>query len=141
MTPLPSARGSIAFLLAALVVACAPGGEPASLRELHRVRSGDLDVVLLSPNEAVRQGTDTLFLEFRSAADGEVTDVGEVKAVATMPMAGMAPMTGGVEVVPTETGGRYSMTTDLSMAGDWRIAIEWDGPLGRGSASVLVSAQ
>jgi hypothetical protein len=95
----------------------------------------------LSPNDALRQGKDTFVLEFRSAADGQLADVGDVRANATMPMAGMAPMAGSVEVRPTDTKGRYSMATDLSMAGDWRIGVEWGGPAGTGSAVLSTSVQ
>ena len=123
------------------LTACGPDAQPESLKELRRARSGSLDVVLLSPGDALRQGKDTFVVEFRSAVDGQLTHVGDVRANATMPMAGMAPMAGSIEVRSTETNGRYSGTTDLSMAGDWRIGLEWDGPAGRGSAVLSTSAQ
>ena len=131
----------LALLLAAhmLSVACG-GGEPATLMELQRIRSGNVDVVLLSPNEALRVSKDTVVVEFRSAADGRLVDVGDVRATATMAMAG-APMTGAIDVTPTETAGRYSVVTDLEMVGDWRIGLEWNGPAGRGTASLSTSAQ
>lgn len=126
---------------AGLAVACVRGSEPTNLKELQRVRSANLDVVLLSPNDAWRQGKDTFFVEFRSVADGQLVDVGDVRASATMPMAGMAPMTSVVDVGATEAQGRYSVTTDLSMTGDWRVGIEWNGPAGHGSATLSTSAQ
>ena len=132
----------LAVLLACpLLTACSPGAQPENLRELRRVRSGSLDVVLLSPNDTLRQGKDTFVVEFRSAANGQLADVGDVRASATMLMAGMAPMGGSVEVRPTDTNGRYSVTTDLSMAGDWQVGVEWNGPAGRGSAVLSTSAQ
>ena len=105
------------------------------------MRAGNLDVVVLSPNATVRQGADTVFVEFRSATDNQLVDVGDVRASATMPMAGMAPMAGSVDVRRTDTSGRYALATNLSMAGDWRIEIAWNGPAGTGSASVSTSAQ
>ena len=132
----------VALLFAGpLASACGRDVPPENLRELRRVRSGSVDVVLLSPNDALRRGKDTCFVEFRSVADGQLTNAGDVRANATMPMAGMAPMAGRVEVRPTPTDGRYSVSTDLSMAGDWRFEIEWDGPTGRGSAVLSTSAQ
>lgn len=130
------------ILLAAcpLLTACNGGAEPANLKELRRVRSGNVDVVLLSPNDVLRQGQDTFFIEFRSPADGQLVDVGDVRASATMPMAG-TPMSGAVDVRLTDTKGRYSLTSQLSMAGDWRIGIEWNGGAGRGSAALSASAQ
>jgi len=55
---------------------------------------------------------------------------------ASMPMAGMAPMFGECLVTPSPTKGRYEVVSDLGMAGTWRLQIAWDGPAGKGSASV-----
>ena len=71
--------------------------------EVAKVRSGNLDVVLLSQEAALGQGKDTATIEFRSASDGSLVDVGTVKASATMSMAGMAPMSGDVSVERTDT--------------------------------------
>jgi hypothetical protein len=131
----------VLFSAPQIFAACMRGDEPVALKELQRVRSGSVDVVLLSPNEALRQGRDAIFVEFRSAADGHLIDVGEVQATATMPMAGMAPMSGAIDVTPTDSAGRYAVATNLSMAGDWRIGVEWNGPAGRGSVLLSASAQ
>jgi hypothetical protein len=104
------------------------------LKELARVRSGAIDVVLLSEKSALGRGKDTATIEFRSA-DGQLVDVGTVMGSATMPMAGMAPMVGGMAVQPTPVAGRYRASSDLSMAGDWKLNVEWSGPAGTGSAS------
>ena len=80
-------------------------------------------------------GKDALTIEFRRASGGDLVDVGTVKAGATMPMAGMAPMLGSIFVEPTGTPGRYTADTELSMAGGWQLKLEWDGPAGRGSAT------
>ena len=129
-------RTQIAALLAIAIVsiACGGAGTPHST-EVAKVRSGDLDVVLLAGTTALGQGKDTATLEFRSAADGSLVNVGMVKAAATMPMAGMAPMSGAVSVEPMSTAGRYLIASDLGMAGQWRLTIEWDGPAGRGTAN------
>ena len=128
-------------LIAACPLLTACGAEPANLKELRRVRSGSVDVVLLSPRDVLRQGNDTFFVEFRSTADGRLIDVGDLRASATMPMAGTAPMSGAVDVQPTDMKGRYSVDSNLSMAGDWRIGLEWNGGAGRGSAALSAPAQ
>jgi len=33
----------------------------------------------------------------------------------------------------TTVPGRYQATAEFGMAGAWKMAIEWDGPAGRGS--------
>ena len=51
-----------------------------------------------------------------------------------MPMPGMV-MSGGLQVTPTGVAGRYAATAEFGMAGAWQMAIEWNGPAGRGAAS------
>jgi hypothetical protein len=124
--------GCLLALCAAL--ACGGSSSAGPLKELQRTKSGDLDIVLLSDDGDVRQGKDTFVLEFRRGSD--LVDVGTVKVNATMVMAGMAPMIGGSEVKPGDAKGRYTVSSDLNMAGSWRVVIEWDGPAGTGMASL-----
>ena len=130
-------QGGICVLtafLAMAVVTCGRGNDSGKLTEVQRVRSGMVDVVLLSPRDAIRHGKDTFVIEFRSASEGTLVDVGTVKGDATMPMAGM-PMLGRIDVTRTNVVGRYEASSDLSMAGTWRMAIEWSGPMGPGSVT------
>jgi hypothetical protein len=128
-------------LLAAIAVLCAsfapvscnrPAGD-SDVIELQRVRSGDLDVVLLSKDGTFSSDQDTLTIEFRRGES--LVDVGTVKAAATMPMAGLPEMRGSIFIERGDTPGRYTAETDLSMSGGWNLKIEWDGATGRGSAS------
>jgi|SRR5262245_38094340 len=132
MTRRMFACGCLLALIA--LAACGKKPDAASLKELHRSRSGELEILLLSEQDAVRHGKDSFVVEFRRP-DGSLTDVGTVRVNATMPMAGMAPMLGATDVRPGNTTGRYAVTSDLSMAGSWRFSVEWDGPAGRGSTS------
>jgi hypothetical protein len=115
------------------MVSGAAGCGTAQLTELQRIRSADRDVVLLADHEAIRHGSDTFIIEFRNA-DGNLVDVGTVKASASMPMPGM-PMFGSVDMARTDVAGRYSARARLEMAGTWRMVLEWDGPRGRGSVA------
>jgi hypothetical protein len=98
-----------------------------------QIRSGDLTVVLLSPTGTLHQGRNTFTIEFRSASSSRV-DVGTVRASANMAMPGMV-MSGGLEVTRTSVPGRYQATAEFGMAGAWQMAVEWDGPAGRGSVN------
>ena len=119
-----------------LYTACSQVGTPTeSLAELAKSRAGNVDVVLLTADDGLTTGKDTVTVEFRGTSDGGLVDVGMVKANAMMPMTGMAPMFGPVDVEPTKVPGTYLATTELSMAGEWRISLEWDGPAGRGSTA------
>ena len=76
-------------------------------------------------------GRNSYTIEFRGA-NGSLVDVGSVHTSANMTMPGMV-MSGGVEVSRTTVPGRYQATAEFGMAGAWKMAIEWDGPAGRGS--------
>jgi Cu(I)/Ag(I) efflux system membrane protein CusA/SilA len=105
------------------------GGPP-----LRTVRSGDLEIVLRSPTGGLRQGRNTFTIEFQSASDEQLVDVGTVRASANMAMPGMV-MSGNLQVGRSGVPGRYTATAEFGMAGAWQMAIEWNGPAGRGSVS------
>ena len=126
----------LGILSALLLAACANADNASTLKEIQRAQAGMLDLVLLSDTGALKQGKDTFVLEFRNRADQRLVDVGAVKVNATMSMAGMAPMIGSTMVERTDTAGRYDVATDFGMAGSWRIGLEWDGPAGKGTASL-----
>ncbi len=122
-----------------MAVAAGCGRGAATLTELHKVKSGMLDVVLLSPHAALRHGNDDFIVEFRSA-DGKLVDVGEVRATASMPMPGM-PMFGSIRVQRGDAAGRYRADGEFEMAGTWRLAIEFDGSAGKGSVAFSTTVQ
>jgi hypothetical protein len=128
-------RSLIVIVTAALLASCGSQQDTAQLKELRRAKAGMFDVVLLSSGDALPQGRGRFVLEFRDAR-GALVDVGAVTVGASMPMAGMAPMFGECMVMPTATKGRYDVASDLAMAGTWRLQIAWDGPAGKGSASM-----
>ena len=105
----------------------------AGLTTVQEVRAGDLRIVLLSPTGPLKQGRNSYTIEFRSS-DGALVDVGTVKASANMTMPGMV-MTGGTQIQRTPVAGRYEATGEFAMAGAWQMALEWDGPAGRGSVN------
>jgi hypothetical protein len=103
-------------------------------RVVQTVGSDGVDVVLLSSTGTLRQGRNAFTIEFRRPGTTTLVDAGTVRASATMPMPGMA-MSGGLQVNPTRTAGRYEATAEFGMAGTWQMTIEWDGPVGAGSVS------
>ena len=123
-------------MLSLMFVAC--GGAGGKLNEIQRVKAGMLDVVVLSPNAALKQ-KDSVTIEFRSA-NGNLVDVGDVKGSASMSMSG-TPMLGSIDVRRGDQPGRYTAQTQLDMAGTWRLTLEWKGPNGQGSTSFSSSVQ
>ncbi|MEO7135612.1 MAG: CusA/CzcA family heavy metal efflux RND transporter [Vicinamibacterales bacterium] len=111
----------------------ADNGPPSGLTTIQQVTAENLRIVLLSATGPLRQGRNAYTIEFRSP-DGTLVDVGTVHATANMPMPGMV-MPGGVELHRTSVAGRYEATAEFGMAGAWQMALEWDGPAGRGSVS------
>jgi len=111
----------------------------ASLTEVQRVRSGTVDIVVLSRDGALHQ-KDPFTIEFRSASGGDLVNVGTVRASANMPMPSM-PMFGNIEVRAADAPGRYTAKSNLEMTGGWRIALEWDGPAGRGAVNFAGTVQ
>jgi Cu(I)/Ag(I) efflux system membrane protein CusA/SilA len=101
---------------------------------VQTVRAGTLDLVLLSSTGTLRQGRNAFTIEFRQAGTDTLVDVGTVRASANMSMPGMV-MSGGVQVNPTTVPGRYTATAEFGMAGAWQMAVEWDGPAGKGSVN------
>jgi hypothetical protein len=132
---------TVIALCAALIGASACSSQaPGQMTEIHRQREGAVDVVVLAATDALRHGSESFVVEFRSTSNGHLVDVGTVTGSATMPMAGM-PMLGRMDIVRTDVAGRYAATGDLSMAGTWRLTIEWNGPAGRGSVTLPTSVQ
>jgi hypothetical protein len=124
-----------AAAVTATVFAAACGGraDDSGLKQIQRVKSGDLQIVLLSDDGALKQGKEAFVIEFRKA-DGSLQDVGTVKTNANMPMPGMT-MPGNVQVEPSGVSGRYRASGDFGMAGGWQIKVDWNGPAGQGSVT------
>ncbi|MGD9894275.1 MAG: efflux RND transporter permease subunit, partial [Dehalococcoidia bacterium] len=114
--------------------------QAASGSVVHQVRSGDLQIVLLSPVGTLQQGRNAFTIEFRPANGGALVDVGSVRATGNMPMPGMV-MSSGMQVHPSGIPGRYEATAEFGMAGAWQMSVEWDGPKGRGTVSFEGSVQ
>ena len=129
-----------AYALILILATAACSSSNAKLTEVQRVRSGMLDVVVLSPHEAIKHGKDSFVIEFRSTSNGTLVDVGDVKGGASMSMSG-TPMLGSVDVKKGDQPGRYNADAQLDMAGTWRLTLEWDGPAGKGSAAFSGSVQ
>ena len=128
------------LVVAFTAAGCGRQDAAAKLTELQRLRSGTLDIVLLSRRDALRHGKDAFIIEFRSTPGGNVVDVGDVRASANMPMPGM-PGFGDIDVKRTDVAGRYEANSDFEMEGTWRMTIQWKGPAGQGSVTFPASVQ
>jgi hypothetical protein len=126
---------SAVLVVLGFTIGCGRTDDAARRSEVDRSRAERLDVVLLSGGRALTQGKSAFTIEFRDGTDpARLVDVGTVKAQATMPMAGSAPMVAKVTMARTSTPGRYAAVSELPMAGKWRLEMLWDGPAGPGRA-------
>ena len=132
-------NGLVTGVVAAAILAAACDGGPEQLKEVQRVRSGDLNVVLLSQDGTLNKGKDSFVIEFQKP-DGSLVDVGTVTTAANMPMPGMT-MAGSVRVDRSDVPGRYLANGDFGMAGGWQMKIAWNGPAGMGDVSFEGSVQ
>jgi Cu(I)/Ag(I) efflux system membrane protein CusA/SilA len=136
-------RFAIATTAAVVVVSLAAVGwwrwqgvpdQTSDLKTIQTATSGDVRVDLLSATGSLRQGRTDFVVEFRSAKTGRLINAGTVRVEANMSMPGM-PMSGGIETSATSTTGRYRATGQFGMLGVWKMAVQWDGPAGRGSVA------
>jgi Cu(I)/Ag(I) efflux system membrane protein CusA/SilA len=112
-----------------------PGGDL-----VQTIRAGDLVIDVSAPDGSLRSGASEFTLAFRSEATGDPVDAGTVRVAAVMSMPGMV-MSGDVSVRPAGGPGRYRATGQFGMAGGWQMTIEWDGPVGQGSAAFTGAVQ
>ena len=107
---------------------------------VQTVRSGNLEIAVLSPTGTLRQGRNSFTIEFRRGGTKTLVDVGTVHATANMAMPGMV-MSGGLQVKQTGVPGRYAATAEFGMAGGWQMSIAWNGPAGQGSVNFTGGVQ
>jgi len=150
----PRARRSRAVVIVVVVLAAVAAGvflaqrgggagdetESNQVPPVQTVRSGSLEIRVISATGALSQGRSSFIIEFRNSATGALADVGTVRAGAAMTMPGMV-MSGNVQVVPSGTPGRYTASGEFGMAGAWQFTVEWQGPAGNGSVAFEGSIQ
>ena len=100
---------------------------PAStnLKQIQQQRVGDYVVTLSNDTGSLKQGANNLTLEFRKA--DQLADPGTVEVKPMMEMKGMGPMLANTKATPSGTPGRYNVTTDLAMAGPWKVMVTFSG--------------
>ena len=123
----------VCVVTATIVAAGCGGSTDADLKEIQRVKAGDLAIVLLANDCDLTKGKDTFVIDFRRP-DGSLIDAGTVTTSANMSMPGMT-MPGSVRVERSNVPGKYRASGDFGMAGGWQMKIEWSGPAGQGSTS------
>jgi predicted small secreted protein len=131
----------IAF--AALLAACGSSPEGGSTGKV--IKSGPagngLTVSIATSDGVLKHGNTQFTLTFADAS-GKPVDVGAVALTFHMPQMGtMQAMNNPATFTTTATPGVYSGKANIEMAGEWQARITYEGPAGRGEASLPVTAQ
>lgn len=101
----------------------------------------NLTATLSNSDGVLRKGKQTLTLSFADAS-GKPVDVGSASLNFFMPaMGSMAAMNNAGSLTTTSTPGVYSVSADIEMAGEWQAQVKYDGPAGKGTATLPVTAQ
>ena len=130
--------GSTTLLIAVPLLWMACTRQAAGLKQIQQQRSGDYIVTLLNESGALKQRSDHLTLEIRSASTNELANITNVQIQASMVMPGMGPMFGTFSPPRQNVPGRFNFDADFGMAGRWAFVVTFD-PNGR--AQFNLSAQ
>lgn len=128
---------------AAFGFACSSGGGAAATGK--PIKSGaaanNLTVTVSSPDGVLHKGKQDLSITFADAA-GKPVDVGAASVNFFMPaMGSMSAMNMPATLTTTSTPGVYSAKADIEMSGEWQAQIKYDGPAGKGNATLPITAQ
>ena len=144
----------VLLAVTALALACGGGGNTGSSTGTSTGTSADtgktiksgpagnnLTVTLSSQTGVLKKGKQDFRLTFADAS-GKPVDVGSVALNFHMPAMGtMAVMNNPATFTTTGTPGVYAGKTDLEMGGEWQAQITYEGPAGKGRATLPVTAQ
>jgi hypothetical protein len=120
--------------------ACGSGSASAG-KAIKTGQAGNLTVTLANADGVLKKGKQTFTLTFADSA-GKPVDVGSASLNFFMPaMGSMAAMNNPATITTTSTPGVYSAAADIEMGGEWQAQIKFDGPAGKGSANLAVTAQ
>ncbi len=127
--------------IAMLSIACGGSSAPAGKTIKAGPAGNNLTATLASADGVLRNGKQNFTLTFTDQA-GKPVDVGSVALNFFMPaMGSMAAMNNPASFTTTDTPGVYSGKVDLEMAGEWQAQITYDGPAGKGKATITTTAQ
>ncbi len=131
--------GIVSLLL--LAAACNRGGSDTGKVIKSAPAGNNLTVTLANKDGVLRHGAEDFTLSFTDAA-GKPVEVGAVALNFHMPsMGAMAAMNNAATFTTTQTPGVYRGHAKLEMAGEWQAQVTYEGPAGRGQATLNVTAQ
>ena len=131
---------SLAIILL-LAAACNRGAGDAGRVIKSGPAENNLTATLSNKDGVLRHGPTDFTLSFTDAA-GKPVEVGAVALTFHMPSMGTMPaMNDAATFTTTNTPGVYHGTAKIERVGEWHAQITYDGPVGRGQATLIVTAQ
>ena len=128
-------------VFAAIAAACGSAATDAGKTIKSGPAGNNLTVSLSNSDGVLRKGKQTVTLKFADQS-GKPVDVGAASLNFFMPaMGSMSAMNNPAQLTTTGTPGVYSGSVDIEMTGEWQAQITYDGPAGKGKATVPVTAQ
>jgi len=129
-------HGWIALMLLVATTAVA-AAEP---RVIAIAKAKEVIVTLSSETGQWKPGANSFTIEVTSPSTKQPVDAGKVTLSTSMAMPGMAPMIAGATITP-DGPGRYRGTISFPDAGTRQVTVRWDGPVGKGSATLSVAVR
>ena len=128
------------FTLAVIAAACGSGAGTAG-QTIKSGPAGNLTVTISDPDGVLKKGKQELTLTFADSS-GKPVDVGSASLNFYMPaMGSMSAMNNPATLTTTGVPGVYKAAVDIEMAGEWQAQITYEGPAGKGKATLPVTAQ
>lgn len=130
------------FTLLMVAAACGSKSGNDGGKVIKNAPAGNnLMVELSNANGMLKHGNEEFFLTFKDAS-GKPVDVGAVALNFYMPGMGTMPaMNKATTFMTSGTPGVYHGKANLEMAGEWQAQITYEGPAGKGKATLPVTAQ
>ncbi len=133
-----------ALIFAGFAAACGSGGGTA-VATGKPIKSGpagnNLTVTIANSDGVLRKGKQDLNVTFADAS-GKPVDVGSASVNFFMPaMGSMSAMNTPATLTTTATPGVYAAKADVEMSGEWQVQVKYDGPAGKGNATLAITAQ
>ncbi len=135
--------GSITLLgLIAIAAGCGgPGGGGTDKAIASGPAGNNLTATISSPGGVLKQGEQQFTLAFADAS-GKPVDVGSAAFNLHMAaMGSMAAMNNSATLTTTGTPGVYRGKVEIEMVGDWQAQITYEGPAGKGSFALPITAK
>ena len=129
----------MSFGIAELVIA--PGSASTDMQVIRTYNARGVVITLLSPTGQWTTGENTFVMEFDSAPQKRLMDVGAPTLIAGLPIAGDQPLRVTARLARGDAVGRYIGTITLPRAGDWTVTVTFNSPEGKQSATFPVSAR